>query len=369
MKIGICFEQWVKRRFLGFLERWLAKVPVSPETLDRKKIKRIIIIRQHDQLGDLLLSTPVFRALKTNLPGVKITTVVRSYTQELMAHHPYIDEVLIFWEDLKDWSLKKWFHFWRVLRSGYDLTVVLNTVSHSLSSDLMAFLTRSPYILGPNHLIFPGCKHNFIYNLCSHHHEGPKHQTERNLDIIRYIGIEPNYKEEEIGIREDEIRDAERYLSRGNDRRMIRIGIHPGAGKLENRWPGHAFSHAADLLLEQGDIELFLLQGPMEHRLAEEIRDSMRHQCTILAPMQLRELAAVVSCLDLFLCNDTGVMHVAASVGTTLIALFGPTDPVEWKPIGERYIALKAEDGKIDSISPEAVVSAAQKLLASTGVK
>ena len=357
------FEQWFKHRFLRFLEYWMGKPPLDPGTIDWKSIEHIIVIRQHDQLGDLLLSTPVFRAIKEFKPQSRVTAVVRSYTQDLLSHHPYIDEVLVFHENLIQWSLKKGLYFWRFIRKGYDLAIVLNTVSHSLSSDIMAFLTRAPYILGTEHHIFTGCTRNFFYNLIAPVSSDLRHQSERNLDILEYVGIPSESLSEEIGITQDEISGANRLLPQLEYKNELQIGIHPGAGKMTNRWPTEFFARTADQLVESVNASIILFQGPGEAYLVDEVKELMHAECLIIPSIRLRELAAVMKSLDLFLCNDTGVMHVAASVGTPLVALFGPTDPEQWKPYGKNFIALQGDDGKVSYTKPDDVVIAAKKLL------
>jgi len=68
--------------------------------------------------------------------------------------------------------------------------VVLNTVSHSFTNDLLANFSGARYILGSEQLIFPGCTRNFFYNLTAPYSPVEKHQSERNLDIVRHIGVE-----------------------------------------------------------------------------------------------------------------------------------------------------------------------------------
>jgi ADP-heptose:LPS heptosyltransferase len=75
----------------------------------------------------------------------------------------------------------------------------------------------------------------------------------------------------------------------------------------------------------------------------------------------VRVLAAALAEAGLFLGNDSGVSHLAAAVGTPTVALFGPTDPTVWSPIGPRVTVVRSPDGTMDAIGLDAVVAAADE--------
>jgi len=349
-------EQWFKHRLFRLLEDHVGRKPLSPEQLENRPIRKILVIRQHDQLGDLLLSTPVFRALKNRFPDAATTVIVRSYTGSILQNHPFIDHVLVFYENLLQWSPVRMLRFIRKLRSGFDLAIVLNTVSHSMSSDTIAGLSKAPFILGSSHLPFSGCKRNFYYNLIAPYASREKHQSERNLDIIRYINADTKEKYEEIGLTEKEKIRAEQYFKTNIKGRRAIVGIHPGAGKIPNRWPTYRFAETADRLIRKTGAAVVLFQGPGEEDLIEAVQKEMKESCYLMPKMSLRDLAASFSCLDLFICNDTGVLHVAASVGAPTIALFGPTNPDLWKPPGDYVIAIRDQSKRVDQIKADQVV-------------
>jgi lipopolysaccharide heptosyltransferase II len=364
LRLWTRIERYFKGNCLRLLENHIGKEPLGPDVLNGFHIQRILVIRQHDQLGDLLLSTPVFRALKAKFPDAHITVIVRDYTQQILRNHPWIDEVLTFQEYLFRWTPKKAIHFWQALRSGFDLAVVLNTVSHSLSSDIMANLSGAPLVLGSEHKRFEGCTRNFFYNLIAPYDSKEKHQSERNLDIVRYIGVDTRNLKEEIGLTPEE---QERAKSSIND--LVKkpgrpiLGIQPGAGKLENRWPAEQFAEVADQLVKKLDVNVILFQGPNEEKLIETMRNAMKAHYQVAPRISLRNDTALFSQLDLFLCNDTGVMHVAASVGTPLVAIFGPTDPASWKPWGDGFIAIRGENQSVQNVKVETVFRESLKIL------
>ncbi|MGH7599450.1 MAG: glycosyltransferase family 9 protein [bacterium] len=357
-------EQYVKRRYLQWLEKIFAKDMLLPSRLDVAGVKRILVVRQHDMLGDFLLSTPVLRALRQRFLEAHIGVLVREYCADVARNNPYVDEVLVFYEHGHNWSWRRLRTLWRQLRSKWDLAVVLNTVSHSATSDWLAHLSGARYILGSEHHIFPGCTRNFFYNLMAPYTKTLKHQSERNLDIVRYIGADTNDLSEVMRL-DDVERQAARHklTSLGLRSSQLVIGMHVGAGKLMNRWPVSRFSKLAQLLHEEHAATITLFWGPREKNLSEQFCEEVQFQPIKVEPAGLRELAALFAQCDAVVCNDTGVMHVCAAVGVPLVAIFGPTDPKEWKPIGDEFVAVRGKDQTMESASAEQALAALTFLL------
>lgn len=361
-------ERWLKRLFLRLLEKVIKNAPVNPEYLPRNQIRRILIVRQHDQLGDLLLATPVFRAVRENFPEAHISALVRSYTSQILYNNIYLNEVISFYERFTDWSPRKAVHFFKCLCSNFDLAIVLNTVSHSVTSDLLAWLSGAKYRLGSEHLIFEGCQSNILYNLIAPYRDSNKHQTEKNLDIIRYIQIDTKNKSEEINLNQGELDRAKAFLRchkiKGND---LIVAMHLGAGKVQNRWKVNRFKQVAEYFNFNYNAKIVVSWGPKEKELGSEFLNGLPFAPVHAVNLNLRELSAVLAWCHLLICNDTGVMHLAASVGTPLVAIFGPTDPEQWKPLGQKFVALSGENGSCGSVAVEEVMAEAEKLLGFNG--
>lgn len=358
-------EQYIKKNHLAFLERKFSREVILPAFVNYSEIHSILVIRQHDQLGDFLLSTPVLRALREHFPKARIGVVVRDYFAEIVEHNPFVDEILVFHENGRDWTRQRIRRFWRQLRSGWDLAVVLNTVSHSLTSDLLAHFSRAKFILGSEHLVFAECSRNFFYNLVAPYWSEQRHQTERNLDIVRHIGVDTTDLSETMALSREERSDAMIALRElGLLQGKTVIGMHVGAGKLFNRWPVGRFGQLAQMLHDSKVAQVLLFGGPGEEQLVEHLCKYIQFDPIKIPPTSLRRLAAFFTCCDALVCNDTGVMHLAAAVGTPLVAIFGPTDPAEWKPPGKRFVALRDSTRKAtDAIDVEQVYKALVDLL------
>lgn len=112
------------------------------------------------------------------------------------------------------------------------------------------------------------------------------------------------------------------------------VVIHPGAGARWKRWPAQTFARLADALRDRGH-PVVLVEGPADSETVAEVRAQIRRPVPIIREERLRVLAALLACADPFVGNDSGITHLAAAAGARTIALFGPTDPASWAPLGD----------------------------------
>lgn len=137
------------------------------------------------------------------------------------------------------------------------------------------------------------------------------------------------------------------------------LAVHPGSGSREKNWPAKSF---ADFVEEfRGNEKWLLVEGPADRAQAE----GLRHLPGALPSSDLppRTLGAILSRAGVFLGNDSGVSHLAAAWGAPTVALFGPTDPAIWAPIGPRVRVLRGEGGSMSGIAVHEVVTAARDLI------
>ncbi|MBN1895733.1 glycosyltransferase family 9 protein, partial [bacterium] len=188
-------------------------------------------------------------------------------------------------------------------------------------------------------------------------------QSARNLDIVRIIGADSVDLHETVHVtagEKDEIRRRFPELYGGTG---PVVGFHIGANKKENRWPLARFAELRDMLHRAGLKPPAVFWGPAEKDLGSEFLRLVKRPVHAVEPGNLREQAVHFALCDAVICNDTGVMHLCASVGTPLVALFGPTDPEFWKPVGDSFIALRSRDRRTESVSAVEVRKALFKIL------
>lgn len=137
------------------------------------------------------------------------------------------------------------------------------------------------------------------------------------------------------------------------------LAMHPGSGSPRKNWPAQRFAAFAELLCARRPW--LLIEGPADAEAAAPaaLLPSVVH-ARELPP---RVLGAVLAHAGLYVGNDSGISHLAAAWGAPMIALFGPTDPAQWAPVGPRVTVLRAGDGRMESLELEDVARAARAML------
>jgi heptosyltransferase-2 len=348
--------------FLGFFlshER-VTEVPLSA-------IRNVLVIRQHNQLGDMLCAVPLLRALRQRLPEAYIVLVASPVNYEVMLHNPFVDDVILYNKFQFFGSPSHLVRFYRKLRARrYDLAVVPSTVSVSFTSDAMAYLCGARYRVGASSLNGVENVAAGFFNLpvvAEWKPETSVHQTERNLDFVRRIGISTDDLSVVVRLTDEEKKSAGEFLRPRLTMNQIAIGFHPGAGKPQNRWPAENFAHVADRLASELIALLVITAGPMDDEAVQKMVRSLRTPYLLVKGKSIREVAAVIDRLALFVTNDTGVMHVAGATSTRVLALFGSSDPSQWAPRSQRHRFLVGRNRDINSLAEEEVYNAAVEMI------
>jgi ADP-heptose:LPS heptosyltransferase len=131
------------------------------------------------------------------------------------------------------------------------------------------------------------------------------------------------------------------------------LAIHPGSGSPAKNWPARRFLELARR--RAGGQPFLLALGPAEI----EAGFPAPPEALVAPGWPLRILAAAFSRAGLYVGNDSGASHLAAAAGAPTLALFGPTDPVLWRPVGRRVRVLRAPGGRLDALGVEDVLDAA----------
>ncbi len=340
----------------------------SPPAYDpdqEKQPAKILIIRQHNQLGDLLASTSLFRAIKAKYPESNITLVVSPANKDAVAKNKYIDRVVVFNKGKHIWPVE-FFRFLSVLREGYDWVLVPVTVSISFTSNLMAGIANAKLKVGPKYLDGKYNEADLFFNkkvVLDWRNHPDMHIADRILDIVKPIGIEPAGYSPEVSFDPVDEAFADQFLNHFEELRTRPvIGLHTGAGKLPNRWYYGNFVSLIRKLREKHDACIYLTGSTADLAIIDQIREELPFTVLTCIDRSIPEVAAVIARSDLFITNDTGIMHVAGSTATPQISLFGPTNPFVWAPMGANKVFLQRSD-IIDNITVAEVCEVADRLL------
>jgi ADP-heptose:LPS heptosyltransferase len=186
---------------------------------------------------------------------------------------------------------------------------------------------------------------------------GGPHSSRWLAGALEALGIDSRPEPPPLGFTETERRDAER---RTHELPVGFLAIHPGSGSRLKNWPFDRFADAARRL-SPGRPWLLVL-GPAEGDLAQP------PGARLARDLPLRALGAVLARAGLFIGNDSGVAHLAAACGTKTLALFGPTDPALWAPVGGPVATLRPSSGNLADLPVDDVAAAALALRAEAAV-
>ncbi|MBI3465374.1 MAG: glycosyltransferase family 9 protein, partial [Planctomycetes bacterium] len=121
----------------------------------------------------------------------------------------------------------------------------------------------------------------------------------------------------------------------------LRVAIHPGARWMTKRWPVGHYTEIARRLERESGAQIVLVGGPEEGDVAREIEATIRNRCLNLTGLTtLKQLAAVLSRVNLLLTNDSGPMHLAAALGTPVAGIFTCTSPERARPYGSGHLII-----------------------------
>ena len=303
-------------------------------------VNRILILRA-DGIGDVLNSTPAISALRSAYHAARISVVVRPPGAEMLHLNPHIDEVQVYDGDGTHKGLMGKLRFVRQLRKrDYDLAAVLY---NSSQSNLMAYLSGARYRVGRK-----SERKGFSFTLTSavtfRDPKGTKHEIDRNMDVVRLTGAKDGTRALVLCLSDEEKAWACDYLRRSGARSsQPLVGIHPGGTSFDKLWPAENFARVSDRLMQEFGAQIILFSGPDEDALAQDIEAAMAHPPIPAAGLQLRQFAALTEKCSLFLCNDSGPMHIAAALKVPTVAIFGSTDHVRWRPYSENAMIVRRD--------------------------
>jgi heptosyltransferase-2 len=253
------------------------------------------------------------------------------------------------------------------LKENYDIAIVPVTVSISFTSNLLARFANAKIRIGPQSLDGKENKSDFFFDrrVNIDWRKFPDQNIyERSFDLVRPFGITTKNLKPEISFDEDDLKKATEFMS--NDIKLKKgdflIGMHIGAGKPQNRWSLFKFMDLIERINKIYPSKIYITGSVNDNEEISFIKGKLKIPVAYFLDHSISEIAALISKSDLFVSNDTGIMHVAGATDVPQISIFGPTNPFQWAPIGENKIFVKKSDF-IDDVSVEDVFEACNILL------
>lgn len=303
--------------------------------MELQNIRRLAVFKMRN-IGDVLMITPVLRALHETFPEAKISVIVNSGTEAMLANNPHIHEVLVYRRDKKKRGLARLgeeIAFARELRKRrFDLTLGFT------EGDRTAWYS-----------LFCGAKYRFgvlrgvseSRPLAYTHPLYPPrglvlHEVEKHFRMLSDGGFK--LRSAKPGnlclVVQDEMRAwARKELASLRPARIVHV--HPVSRWLWKCWSSEAMAQVIDWLQTERKVRVVVTTGPVAQELqrAQEIVGLCRTKPLFYeGNLSLEQIAALSAESDGYFGVDTAPMHMAAAVGVPVVALFGPTEPKTWGP-------------------------------------
>jgi ADP-heptose:LPS heptosyltransferase len=292
---------------------------------------RILVIRL-DAVGDVVITSCLFREMRNAHPAAWITVVVQPLCRELLDFCPYVDEVLTLestYSRLRSEPARvlRTLRFARrhLRRTRFDIAVIPRWGSDTYHATIMAFLSRAEVRVGFSEMVSPTkqIKNKGFDKLLTHPINDPtlKHEVRHNLDVLRSLGTEPVSDALEVWIEPRDKEHASSLLATMSGAGPV-VVLSPGAGHAKRRWPPDRFLEVARMLQEEFDARLILIGGPGEQAIGRDIHRSLDGRLTNSAgTATLRQSAALIQLGDLFIGNDSGPKHIASALGVPTVEI------------------------------------------------
>jgi heptosyltransferase-1 len=317
--------------------------------LRNDKPKSILLIKL-SAIGDVVHSLPLLEVLRKNFPEARIDWLVEEEASQIVEGHRDLDRAIL--SRRKSWQkrflmpgqkvmvLREIRQFLQDLRStSYDLVIDLQGL---FKSGLLTGLSRGRRKIGftggakeGSYLFLTEKPYFFDYN---------KHALDRYLTVAEYLDCSLDSWKGDIPIRSSDRQAVEHFLREHSLDGEVLVAINPVAKWDTKLWEEERFAFLADRLQEELSCKV-IFTGSREDRpvIARIIERMGTTPLDLTGRTGLKELACLYSQCKFVISTDTGPMHIAAAVGTPVLALFGPTAPWRTGPYGKGHRVIREE--------------------------
>jgi heptosyltransferase-2 len=332
-----------------------------------------ILVVRTDRIGDMVLTVPALRALKTAWPRARLSVWASPVNRELVEGLPYVDEVIV--EEKKGWQ-----GYWKFLlllrRKRFDLAVILHT---KRKTNALCFFAGIPRRLGYNN-----DKFGFLLTdkVPDERMLGCKHEVQYSLDLLQRIGVEDRRMDLELPVSSSCEAWADAFF---RDYKLLKspvVILHPDASCPTRHWPIESYAALAQKLIRSSSVRILVVGAKSAAGMAATIvRLAGDSVVDLTGQLTLLQTAALAKRCRVFVSTDSGPAHIAAAAGAPVITLFMRSqpgiNPERWRPLGRHIILLcnkpgeeillgndgKVVSGKFDSITVEEVFRNAASFL------
>jgi len=295
---------------------------------------KTILIRGTNWIGDVIMSLPAVSSVRLTFPGARITVLAKPWVADIYRACPDIDDVIVFQSPgVHDGIGGKIRLAGELREEKFDLALLLQ---NAIEAALIAWRARIPLRAGYN----SDCRGPLLTHSVQRTREIRRvHQIGYYLEMVRSLGFATAGKNIHILPDADARAAAETILAeQGIQKGDTLIGIAPGASYGPAKmWFPERYAAVADKLADEFSAKVILFGSSGDRERTDLVQRHSSHSLIDLAgKTALREAIALIHRCDLFISNDSGLMHLAGALDVPLVAIFGSTNPVATSPAGDR---------------------------------
>lgn len=314
----------------------------------------------------MVCALPVLRALKKAHPKARLTVLADEANAPVARLCEAVDEVLVFPLRPRLLPGRNW-QVWRAARElrrrGFDMAIGISGSFSRLLAQLV-YGTGAGIRAGtlpPERVAEP-----FYYSHYRVRHDASRtHQIQTGVELLKSMGIECDPDAIGIDLPAAEIESAKKWIASKLVCDRPIVWLHLSNRRPESRWPAGRFKQLAAKIIRETDACVVLARAPGDREFDPSLIEPLDSRRVVwFESDSFLEFAAALSQARIAVCGDGGVMHLAAALGTSVVALFSATEPEIWRPWGEHHRILRRGDN-VNLIPVDEVFSAVVESLKS----
>lgn len=309
-----------------------------------RSVPKKVLLLKECCLGDVLMVTPVARAVRRAFPDCEIVFGVGEFAQAVIANSPHIDRVVLYpriWNPRNDWSLLRRFRYVRQLRrEQFDLILCMEMGSR------IAAICRM--IGAPVRAGFNWRGEGLLHTVRLRRWPNDRSGVSAGLALLELLDIPDAGRELEFHPTDAGRTEADRLLRDAgvtDGTRVVAVGPgggdNPGTTMPTKRWPADRYRALVERLTALPGIRVVLIGGPGDRDITGAV-GAGRNVLDIAGQVSLDVTGALLRRCALYIGNDSGPLHLAVASGIPTVSLFGPTDPALYVPQSPSHSALWA---------------------------
>lgn len=298
--------------------------------------ERVLIVRM-SAMGDLIQTTPLPRAIKAAQPDAHVTWLAQSPFASLLEHNPHLDEIIATpHRSLRPGDLLE--AWWKIKRGEFTVAVDPQGL---LKSACATWMSGAPWRIGKEEAREVA---DFAYNHIIPERWDQTYVSQRYLELCEPLGADrDDYIPEVFLVDEDFGPTNGLYDAEALDGPRPVVALAPFAAEARKEWPPEYWVQLGDLLTEELDAQVIIPGSAGEREKARGLGDQMKRPAIVFAgKTNMRQAAAFLQRVDLFVGGESGLTHMAFAVGTPLACIVGPT-PLRNGPKGPNARTVFAE--------------------------